>query len=87
MFQVQSCKAMMGFSLGLFTEWATDVDVAKQIAPCFFTMYGRRIQTCRAREREGETEIETYRDRDRERIGRERERERECGIGELWVIL
>ena len=28
-----SCKAMMGFSLGLFTEWATDVDVARQIVP------------------------------------------------------
>ena len=27
-------KAMMGFSLGLFTEWATDVDVAKQVVPC-----------------------------------------------------
>jgi len=24
-------SAMMGFSLGLFTEWATDVDVAKQV--------------------------------------------------------
>lgn len=24
---------MVGFSLGLFTEWATDVNVAKQIVP------------------------------------------------------